>query len=198
MSKKTAVPDTNDATTIDAAPAPTAPPDAAPMAGGLGDLDKVRNILFGAESQQIQQRFSQLEARLERDFGALKDTIEQRFKELEASLHKTNDALVRRLENEKSKRGEVSKTLDKEIKTVAKTLDKERQHLTTEIEKTAQALQEKLEAQASSASSALGARFDELTQRLEAAVGELRHAKTDRHGLAELLAELSDRLRQDD
>ena len=85
------------------APKP-APPPAAPMASPFGDLDQVRQILFGAESQEIQQRFAAMQQHFTDVIDALKDSVDKRFKAMEASVKKQNDALSKRLNNEKDQR----------------------------------------------------------------------------------------------
>ena len=161
---------------------------AAPMASPFGDLDQVRQILFGAESQEIQQRFANLEQHFTNVIDALKDSVDERFKAMEASVKKQNDALSKRLNNEKDQRKEADAGLTASLK-------ENREQLDDIIAETEQALRASLDEEAGNASRDLSARFEELSARLDQTAADLGDTKTDRHSLADLLDQLSAGLR---
>ena len=56
-----------------------------PIEGELvpgGNLDKVRNILFGAQSRDYERRFARLEERLAKETADLRDDMRRRFDSL--------------------------------------------------------------------------------------------------------------------
>lgn len=160
----------------------------APMASPFGDLDQVRQILFGAESQEIQQRFANLEKHFSDVIDALRASVDERFKAMEASVKKQNDALSKRLNNEKEQRKEADAGLTASLK-------ENRGQLDDIIAETERALRASLEEEADKASNDRNARFEALTARLEQTAADLGDAKTDRHSLADLLDQLSAGLR---
>ena len=204
MSKKKTQSPENGAETVEApgatAEAPDngagapAPSQASPMSP-FGDLDQVRQILFGAESQQINTRLIDLEKHFSGVIDALKDSVDHRFKAMEASVKKQNDALSKRLADEKDQRKEADTGLSKDLRALTKDLEKNRAQLDEVIAKTEQALRTALQDEADKAAKDRAARHEELSARLEQAVAELSDAKTDRHSLADLLDQLSAGLR---
>ena len=168
------------------APAP-APPPAAPMSP-FGDLDQVRQILFGAESQEIQQRFAAMEQHFTDVIDTLKDAGDERFKAMEASVKKQNDALSKRLNNEKDQRKQADADLTASLK-------ENREQLDDIIAETESALRASLKDEATKAAQDRDTRFAALTAQLEQTAADLGDAKTDRHSLADLLDQLSAGLR---
>ncbi len=175
---------------------PEAAEDAAP-AGAFGDLDKVRSILFGAQSQQIEQRFAALESRLEHDLGVLREAVAGRFDKLEAALKKEHETFTERLKAERQQRAEADRHLDKELQALARSLQEHRNQLDDTIAEMERKLRAQLDEQAKTASQTTSQQFEALSQRLEEAVADLRNAKTDRTGLADLLDQLSAQLRKE-
>ena len=187
MSKKKTQAADNGADTAEAPPPAEAARPAAPMSP-FGDLDQVRQILFGAESQEIQQRFAAMEAHYNEVITAFKDSVEKQFKAMEASVKKQNDALSKRLATEKQQRTEADADL-------AQSLKDNRAQLDEHLAETERALRKALKEEATKAAKDRDARFADLSARLEEAVAQLSDAKTDRHGLADLLDQLSAGLR---
>ncbi len=164
-----------------------AAPPAAP-ASPFGDLDQVRNILFGEESREIQDRFASMEAHFNEVIASLKDSVDKQFKAMEASVKKQNDALSKRLNNEKDKRTEADANL-------AQDLVDNRAELDDRIDETERAFRQELKTEADNAAEDRDKRFADVEARLEKAVAQLGDDKTDRHSLADLLDQLSAGLR---
>lgn len=167
----------------------------APMPNPFGDLNQVRQILFGAESQEIHQRFVDLEKHFNDVIATLKDSVNQRFDAVEAALDKQNDALSKRLADEGMQRAKANDDLDQNIQNVAQALRDNRAQLDTHIAETESALRGALKEEADKALKDRTARFEDLSARLEESVTTLSDAKTDRFGLADLLDHISAELR---
>ncbi len=161
----------------------------------FGDLDQVKQILFGAENEEINERLDNLDAHFTKVIATLKDTVNKRFNDVEATLKKQNEALNNRLNDEEAARSGAATTLGEEIQQVATHLQENRKQLDTIIANTDKALRKALNEEADKALKDRTARFDDLSAKLEEAVATLGDAKTDRHGLADLLDHLSAGLR---
>jgi len=161
----------------------------------FGELDKVRSILFGAQSRQHQQRLEWMEDHFGRELEALKEAIEDQIAALEKKVKKENEALGKRLSSEQRQRAEADAGLDEAIQALAQSLQENRAQLDQRIDETESALREALRDEANKAAKDRAARFDELSARLEQAVAQLSDAKTDRVGLADLFDALSAQLR---
>ena len=188
MSKKKTQAAENGTDTAEAPQQEQAAPPAPAMASPFGDLDQVRQILFGAESEEIHQRLVNIEAHFNDVIAALKDSVDKQFKAMEASVKKQNDALSKRLTKEKELRTEADADL-------AQDLQENRAQLDDRIDETERAFRQELKAEADNAAEDRDARFADVSARLEQAVAQLSDAKTDRHGLADLLDQLSAGLR---
>jgi len=66
---------------------------------GLGELDKVRNILFGRQVKAYEERFSELEASLNNMITELTKTVERRLDELESDLNEREQAIKRSMQD---------------------------------------------------------------------------------------------------
>ena len=106
----------------------------------------------------------------------------------ETQIKKQNDALSKRLNNEKERRTEADANL-------AQDLVDNRAQLDDRIDETERAFRQELQAETNNAAEDRDARFADMSARLEQAVAQLSDAKTDRHGLADLLDQLSAGLR---
>jgi exonuclease VII large subunit len=160
---------------VDHATPVIAAPAAAPAAGEpqpaaeAGSVEKIRDILFGVQMRDYDQRFAGLEERLSRDVNALREETNRRFDALQAFMRQELDALNHRLSDEHNGRQESVNTLGANL---GNQLSQQGQHLTEEIVR----------------------RFEELSASLERQAKSLRHDKADRSTVASLLNEMAQRL----
>src|SRR5438445_469176 len=82
--------------------------------GGGENLEKVRDILFGAQMRDQDRRFGRLEERLAKDLADVREETKARLESLEAYLKKEVQSLVDRLKNESSQRGDAIKAVSQE------------------------------------------------------------------------------------
>ncbi len=94
--------------------AQTAPVASEPaQASGAGNVEQIRDILFGAQMRDYERRFSNLEARLTQEAATLRDDIRARFDALELAMRQQFNALSESLGNERDNRtGAVQKVTD--------------------------------------------------------------------------------------
>lgn len=71
---------------------------------GLGDIEKVRDILFGKYVSSFEERFAQLEQRLEADVESLKDRLSDKIESIDEAVNQSLKKLDTQLEKEKSHR----------------------------------------------------------------------------------------------
>lgn len=161
----------------------------------FGELDKVRSILFGAQSRQHQQRLEWMEDHFGSEVEALKETLEDQIAALGKKVKKEDEALSRRLSTEQQQRAEADAALDEALQALAQSLQENRAQLDRRIDETESALRKALRDEANKAAKDRAARFDELSARMEQAVAQLSDAKTDRFDLADFFDALSAQLR---
>lgn len=179
---------------------PTTDPD---RVGGLpppddrsasGNLDKIRDILFGAQAQEHDRRFAQLEQHLIREATDLRNDLKRRFEGLELYIKKEVDALTSRLTKEQEVRGESVTNLTQDLTQLAVTLKETARQLEKEARQAQSHVLQQLTERTSELATDVRARHAEATSALNQAVHDLRAEKTDRATLAAILLEASQRL----
>lgn len=173
------------------APAPEAP-SAIESAGG--NVDKIRDILFGSQMRDYDKRFARLEERLMKDSAELREETRQRFDALEGFLKNELAALADRLKSETRQRDERDDELARQLQDTAKNIERKLGQLDDQTAQTQRELRQQLLDQAKTLNDELRRKYDELSTKLAREADELRNDKTDRAALADLFTELALRL----
>ncbi|MGB4068439.1 MAG: hypothetical protein WBK08_10455 [Nitrospira sp.] len=179
---------------------PTTDPD---RVGGLphpddrsasGNLDKIRDILFGAQAQEHNRRFAQLEQHLIREASDLRNDLKRRFESLERYIKKEVDVLTSRLTKEQEVRGESVTNLTQDLTQLAATLEDKARLLDMQATQVQAHVLQQLTERTSELATDVRDRHAEAASALNQAVHDLRAEKTDRATLAAILLEASQRL----
>lgn len=159
-----------------------------------GNLDKIRDILFGAQAREHDRRFAQLEQHLLREATDLRHDLKRRFESLELYIKKEVEALTNRLSKEQNVRGESVTRLTQDLTQLAATLEEKARRLEQQASQAQSYLLQQLTEQTGELAADVRARHAEATSAIERAVRDLRAEKTDRTALAAILLEASQRL----
>ena len=158
-------------------------------------LDKVRDILFGAQSREFEKRFSLLENRLLEESRALRQELIRSFDDLKAHMNREVQGLIEQLHQEQGKRATNIQEVGQVVKTVESQLSQRVAELTQQASNQFQTLGSDLQEQKAE----LMEQHQQAIERIEAqhrqAVKELQSEKTDRAALAEMLMEVALRLK---
>jgi hypothetical protein len=149
-------------------------------------LDVVRNILFGEQAKQTEQRRMELERLLEVSINSLREETEKKFKNISQELA----ALVNLLTDEtRSRQSEFSQTRNS-----FNHLTQQLSQLEIKIQKEQSQLQEQIVNESNQTTQTIKRVNEELSVRLEHAVAQLRHEKADRKAIASLLSGVAKQL----
>ncbi len=162
-----------------------------------GNLDKIRDILFGAQAREHDRRFAQLEQHLIREASDLRNDLKRRFESLELYIKKEVDALTSRLTKEQEVRGESVTNLTKDLTQLAATLETKARLWDMQATQAQAHVLQQLTERTSELATDVRARHAEATSALNQAVRDLRAEKTDRATLAAILLEASQRVSGD-
>jgi hypothetical protein len=191
-----------------------------------GNLDKVRNILFGAQARDYERRFARLEERFSKETTDLRDDMRRRFDSLEATLKREIEELGDRIRSERNEReisvrdvsGQLKETtrqlqdrikaetndrsdalgdLAGELRNTANGIERRISHLDEQSSKANRELRDMANEQARKLAEQLHQKTEELWAALTKTSGELRSEKTDRASLAALFTEVAMRLNDD-
>ena len=105
----------------------------------VGNIDKIREILFGVQMRGYEKRFSRLEERMLKESTDLRDDTRKRFEALEAFVKSEFEALSERLQTEQRTRDESIQTLSRELQGADQALERK---LTQFDEQTTRGLRE--------------------------------------------------------
>src|SRR5947209_505376 len=90
--------------------APQSQPDSGP-----GNIDKIRDILFGSNMREYEQRFARLEEALRKESSDLRDTTRRHLESLEGFVQKELTALEARMNTERAERSESHAAIHRKI-----------------------------------------------------------------------------------
>ena len=159
-----------------------------------GNIDKIREILFGVQMRDNEKRFARLEDRLLQEAADLREDTRKRFEVLEAFVKSEFEALTDRLQVEQRTRDESVQNLARDLQGTGKALEKKLAQFDEQTTRSQRDLRQQILDQSKNLSDEIRQKSNELVARLEREVAELGHAKTDRASLAALFTEVALRL----
>ena len=170
------------------------PTNVASVEPDIGNIDKIREILFGGQMRDYDRRFSRVEEQLIKESLELREDTRKRFEALEAFVKAEFAALTDRLQAEHRNR-------DDAVSGLWRGINESSQALSTKLgeaqEQTARAhseLRQQILSQSQDLSDEMRRKQDEITALIQREVADLNHGKTDRSSLATLLTEMAMRL----
>lgn len=161
------------------------------------NLDKIRDILFGAQVRDHERRFTKLEAQLLAEAAQLRTDLKDRFAALDQYIRHEVESVTGQLKAEEQQRTDAVSHLTTELQTLAGVLQQTASQLRTQSEQAHRELQDQLHHQATTLADDFTQRHTALSATLDEAIRQLTHQKTDRVSLATLFQELSQRLSHD-
>lgn len=165
-----------------------------PEEGGAGNIDKVRDILFGGQMRDYERRFVRLEERFVKETAELKDDVRKRLTALEEFVKQETASLADRIKAEQSARTDATKDLARDAQDQAKAAEKKMGQLDDQIGRVQRELRQQILDLRQSLGDDLRQKIDDVIARLGRESAELRADKTDRAMLAGLLTEMAMRL----
>jgi hypothetical protein len=181
----------------DALPNPAAGTDDAEGTERAGNVDKIRDILFGSQMRDYDRRFARFEERLLKETADLRDDVKRRFETLESFIRAEIEGLGERLQKEQQERTEALKELTREQRESQRGWEKK----TAQLEEQATKNQRELRQQWLDESKRLGDQIDQKAKEgaaaLEREIRELGDRTQDRFALADMLTELAMRLKNE-
>jgi hypothetical protein len=159
-----------------------------------GNIDKIREILFGVQMRDYEKRFGRLEERLLKEARDLRDETGKRFDALENFVKNEFEALTERLQSEQRTREESAQSQSRELHETGKSLERKISQLDEQTTRAQRELRQQILEQSKNLSDEIRQKYHELSALVEREAADLGHTKTDRTALAALFSELSLRL----
>lgn len=159
-----------------------------------GNLDKIRDILFGQHMRTYEKRLIRLEERLAKDTADLREDLRKRFDNLEQYIKKEVDALNDRARTEERERADGVREVSRELKDTTRALEKRLTTLDDNLTKSQREFNQQLSDKSRALAEEIRQKYDELLHLVDREALELRSDKADRAVLASLFTEVAMRL----
>ncbi|MEO7965246.1 MAG: hypothetical protein ABIT38_15170 [Gemmatimonadaceae bacterium] len=159
-----------------------------------GNVDKIRDILFGAQMRDYDRRFSSLEDRLLQEAATLRDEVARRLSAADQFVRNELDDLSSRLTTEQRERTQALREAMDALTTVNRELSERIAALAEQSAQQHRELRQALAEQHRTLDDEGGRRHQELATAIRRESADLRNAKTDRTALAAMFAEFAHRL----
>lgn len=163
-------------------------------AAGGANLEKIRDILFGAQVDDFEKKFARLEERLLKETADSRAETKKRFDSLESFIRKEVESLADRLRGEQEERMDAGKDISRELRETAKGLEKKLGSLDEQTTRSQRELRQQILDQSKALTEEIRTRIRESSTALSKELKELRAEKTDRTALAGLFTEAAMRL----
>lgn len=178
----------------DEAPQPAAGETAGIDQGETGNIDKIREIIFGGHIRDYDKRFTRLEARLVKEGADLRDDTKRRFEVLEMFIKREFEALAERLQTEQRHREESTQNLSRALTEASQALEAKLVQFDESSARGQRDLRTQILDQSRSLSEEIRQKHAEMSTALEREVADLNHEKPSRSHLASMFTELAARL----
>jgi hypothetical protein len=169
-------------------------------AGGLGErdsVDRIRDILFGAQVRQYDQKFALVEEMIGKEVAGLRDETRKAVENLENFTKKGLESIVAQLKAEQAERADALNDLSAKLENLNKNIEKKIARLDEKANTGQHDLQEQILQQSKTLTQEIQKINADISAALRKAVDELRKEKTDRLALGNLFAEVGLRLKEE-
>lgn len=162
-----------------------------------GNIDKIRDILFGSQSRDFERRFIKLEERINKEMNEMRDENRRKLDALEDFIKSEVKSLTDRLVNEQNTRVDADKELSNELKDLSHNFDKKVTSINEQAAKSESEIRQQILNQTKNLTDEIQKRHNDMNDSLEREASEIREDKADKTALAELFTELALRLTND-
>lgn len=155
------------------------------------NLEKIKELLFGAQMREQEKRLLRLEERLTREYSELQSDLGQRLSAIELDLRQDLVNLSAAMTAEQRQREDALRTLNDQTKNAFTEVGKQIDQLVEQTAQQQQELRQQIQAQSETLEEEIQQNYQQILAVLERRVGEMQAGKVDRVALASLFRELA-------
>ena len=174
-------------------PVPADPPVLVSPSSPDESLDKVRDILFGAQAREFERRFALLEEDLLRKTAEARAEADQRLEALEAQLRQDVEQLTDRIQSEHQSRTQTINSVSADLHKLTRQLDDKLAELGQTSTDAQEDIRQQLVEEAKLLSSQIEQQSDDLQAALTHEVEQLDKNKLNRADISQLFSEMAKR-----
>lgn len=162
--------------------------------GEAGNIDKIRDILFGNQVRDFDRRFARLEQTLSKATSDLRTELLKRMDTLESYFRQELDSFKERLKKESELRTDGEKRVSDELKASAAALAKSVQECEDRFEERTRELRQLILEQSKQLTNDVQDKYEQSNKEMALIADRLETAKIDRSTLAEYMVDIAMRL----
>lgn len=164
------------------------------MGGGRENLEKIRELLFGSQVRNFDNKLNLLDERLLREIRDVRDELRSRLDSLEMYFKNEIQTVVSRITSEHEQRSEALRQLTANLRDTAENCEKTATQLDQKVEQKSTEIREQILEQAKRLSDEMQKKHDEAVRTMEESARRIRTEYVDRSNLSKLFTELAVRL----
>ncbi len=168
--------------------------ESAPNESSAGNLDRVRDILFGGQMRDLDRRFAKVEERLSKETADLKEDVRKRLSALEEFARTETETLVQRITTEHNDRTESIAVVSRDLQTTSTAADKKIGVVNDQLSHAQRELRGQIRDVHQRLTDELREKMETVLARLNHEAEDLRTDKADRATIAALFNEMAMRL----
>ena len=161
---------------------------------GTASLDKVRDILFGGQMRDLDQRFARVEERLTRETASLAEDVRKRLAAVEQFAGTESEALAQRLKAEYEARTGATNELSRQLQATSGEFEKRTGLIDDQLARAQRELRQQILEVHQQLTNEISQKFDAVLAQLRQEALDLRAGKADRVTLAALFTEVAMKL----
>ena len=164
----------------------------------VGNMDKIRDILFGNQAKDYEKRFVRMESQVSQDTRELKEELLKRIDSLEIYIKQEMKDINERIKNESNERTDSQKNIQAELKEAFESLTKKLLQEEENLAKKSTELRDQILEQSKQLTAEILSKSDTASNNLRQTAHELDDAKVNRSDLSGFFLDLAMRLSGDD
>ncbi len=168
-----------------------------PEASEIGNVDQIRDIIFGSQMRDYEQRFVRLEERVLNESDALRSETNNRLDALETYIKQEVSSLADSISTERGEREDDTQHLTSELSKHAADTDKKLSQLQDKLNQSQGDARESLLEQSKTLLAEIQSVRTSLIEQMDKNNAALEDNKTDRKALADMFSEVAMRLNGD-
>ena len=165
--------------------------------GAEGSVDKIRDLLFGNQMQDYDQRFAKLEGRFLQRFKDIESETARNLGAFESNAKKQVDSLASQLRDEKDQRADADKEIERLLRDQNQAMEKRIRSISDQLSQLDRDISDRITRETQSLRDEIKQKNADIVQTIEQMFAELSGVKTDRSLLAGLFVEVAKCLNQD-
>lgn len=164
---------------------------------GSGNIDNIREILFGVQMRNFEKRFQKIEERMAKELKEIRENLKKDFSSMESYVKQEIDAISDSLDIAKEERGDIEIRLNKELTASSHALEKKLSKVDDQLTKNSREIRQQILDHSKTLSEEIRQRYEDNAMSLEQTAEELNANKADNAAIAEMLTDMAMRLTND-